>query len=456
MSLQHKPAISSLGSTIEISEIESLAKGTIIVGDSIGAPSSVVIGADNTILQADSAQASGVAWRSEVGIGIAPVAGSRLTLPQENDAVTPTVSFGDGDTGFYESADDILVFTSTGIARFQFNGAFLRSVNSSGPGFVNEAASAINPTILPDTSDIDTGIGHSGADQLSLIAGGVEQMRIISTGAQMPNGKVIQAAGGGLAGTLDLRNGGVDSAVALSGDTVNFTQGWLYADGNVANIGFGLASDANQNSADIFITANQIELRAETTAGVSATRIEVLEDKIGFFTATPVVKPASTSDIKDSLVSLGLITDGGATPLNLDAGTLTAGVGTFTGDVFSTAWTDFGGTSTIVGWVTPLANSTLINYKKVGNIVYVQFYLDGVSDATTVTFTLPFTQISTNGVELKVAIQVGDNAVIQAAPGMLTLPSNSVIATCHLDMSGAAWTASGNKRVQGQFWYEAQ
>lgn len=47
-------------------------------------------------------------------------------------------------------------------------------------------------------------------------------------------------------------------------------------------------------------------------------------DKIGFFGATPVDQPASTADIKDSLVELGLIADSGATSLNLDSGTLTA------------------------------------------------------------------------------------------------------------------------------------
>jgi hypothetical protein len=46
---------------------------------------------------------------------------------------------------------------------------------------------------------------------------------------------------------------------------------------------------------------------------------------IGFYGATAVTKPILTADIKDSLVGLGLITDGGATPLNLDSGALTAG-----------------------------------------------------------------------------------------------------------------------------------
>ena len=55
-----------IGSTLEVSEIESIAKGTIIVGDGAGAPASVAVGADKTLLQADSAQAAGVDWKNEV------------------------------------------------------------------------------------------------------------------------------------------------------------------------------------------------------------------------------------------------------------------------------------------------------------------------------------------------------------------------------------------------------
>ena len=125
-----------------------------------------------------------------------------------------------------------------------------------------------------------------------------------------------------------------------------------------------------------------------------------------------------------------------------------------TGDISTVQWTTYGGTSTIVGWTSN--TSTLINYKKVGNLVFVQFYIDGVSDATNVTFTLPFTQISTNGVELKVAIQVGNNGLPSTTSGLLTLSPNSATVSCFLDMAGAIWTASNNKRVQGQFWYQAQ
>ncbi|MFC1638582.1 beta strand repeat-containing protein, partial [Patescibacteria group bacterium] len=45
-----------------------------------------------------------------LGIGVASPT-SKLHLPLENDAATPTLSFGDGDTGFYETSDDVMNFS---------------------------------------------------------------------------------------------------------------------------------------------------------------------------------------------------------------------------------------------------------------------------------------------------------------------------------------------------------
>jgi len=48
-----------------------------------------------------------------VGIGVTSPA-SKLNLPLENDASTPTLSFGDGDSGIYEGADDNLYISTAG------------------------------------------------------------------------------------------------------------------------------------------------------------------------------------------------------------------------------------------------------------------------------------------------------------------------------------------------------
>lgn len=46
--------------------------------------------------------------------------------------------------------------------------------------------------------------------------------------------------------------------------------------------------------------------------------------RLGFFNATPIVQPANTTDLRTALINLGLLAGGGATPLNLNGGMLTA------------------------------------------------------------------------------------------------------------------------------------
>jgi hypothetical protein len=52
------------------------------------------------------------------------------------------------------------------------------NVSSFGGGIVNGNASATVPTINPNKTDPDTGLGSNAVDQLSLIAGGVEMVRL--------------------------------------------------------------------------------------------------------------------------------------------------------------------------------------------------------------------------------------------------------------------------------------
>jgi len=172
-------------------------------------------------------------------------------------------------------------------------------INEDGANFdVRIEGSTDTKLLFIDASTNRVGIGTNLPDTLFHVLGASHLGGDVKLGGDVTisAGKVIKSDSGGLAGTLDLKSGGVGSAVALSGDTVNFTTGWLYADGSVANIGFGLASDANSNSADILITANQIELKSETTGGVYATRINIDENKIGFFSATPVIQQSHVAD----------------------------------------------------------------------------------------------------------------------------------------------------------------
>ena len=102
----------------------------------------------------------------------------RIVLPSQNDAVTPTFAFGGGMAGFYSPANNQIGIALVGLRRFILIGNEFKSDNANGFDLLNEAASATNPTIAPNQTDIDTGIGHVAADALSLIAGGVEGIRV--------------------------------------------------------------------------------------------------------------------------------------------------------------------------------------------------------------------------------------------------------------------------------------
>lgn len=122
---------------------------------------------------------------NNLGIGVAPVAGTRLTLPLENDGATPTFAFGDGDSGFYESADDTIRVSTAGVIRARFNSNGLEMEGSAGftaASIMNEVASATNPTLVPRSPDYATGIGSSGTGVVNIVSGGVEQAGFRTTG----------------------------------------------------------------------------------------------------------------------------------------------------------------------------------------------------------------------------------------------------------------------------------
>lgn len=122
-------------------------------------------------------------------------------------------------------------------------------------------------------------------------------------------------------------------------------------------------------------------------------------------------------------------------------------------DLYTANWTDYGATSTIVGWTS--FTSKVIRYKSLGKLYYVAFDIAGTSNATNVTFTLPATSANT-GASFDAALGFAvDNGTTFTTATRLDLAPNSATVSCFTNMSNGAWTNSGTKRVLGQFWYEA-
>ena len=128
------------------------------------------------------------------------------------------------------------------------------------------------------------------------------------------------------------------------------------------------------------------------------------------------------------------------------------------GDFYTTAWTDYFASSTIVGWSSLTAGRRAIMYKRIGDTVFISAHLEGTSDATTVSFTLPFTSIEV-GASFSSSGALGftfNNGSAITPAGRFSLPDSSATVTADLSPdTGGGWTASGTKIVELQFWYQA-
>jgi hypothetical protein len=113
------------------------------------------------------------------GTEIARYNGTGLKLI-DGSAGAPSYSFtSDTDSGFYSSAANSIGVALGGSANYSFLTAEFRASGVDGFVLSRSVASDTNPNIRPVQTDADTGIGQNAADQLSLIAGGVELLRAV-------------------------------------------------------------------------------------------------------------------------------------------------------------------------------------------------------------------------------------------------------------------------------------
>ena len=281
-------------------------------------------------------QLSLVAGGDEIARAVEVVGANQFILTPgllDNNPAAPTLAFGDGDTGFHESADDSLKVTLGGVDRWTFTGDSLVGVvgnsarlmnegstatnptlipalgdvstgiggvttslslivggaerihldtsistgntftadwaaaNGTGPVIIDEASSLTNPTLAPNRGDEDTGIGHAGSDQLSLIAGGVSGLllREINGGViQVPDAEVALTAfatGGQANATVLNQSNNVIATVASTGDSVKLPS--IFETNSVVFI-----KNDGVNAADVFPSTGD-NLGAGTDTAVS-------------------------------------------------------------------------------------------------------------------------------------------------------------------------------------------
>jgi hypothetical protein len=114
--------------------------------------------------------------------------------------------------------------------------------------------------------------------------------------------------------------------------------------------------------------------------------------------------------------------------------------------LYDSGWIDYSATSTIVGWSS--FTTKVIRYRVIGKQVFVNFYIEGISNSTSTTFTLPNTALygSINYLRLT------NNGVISES--FFRLIGSSSTVTFFTTVTSTTWTASGTKTIQGQFFIE--
>lgn len=121
-------------------------------------------------------------------------------------------------------------------------------------------------------------------------------------------------------------------------------------------------------------------------------------------------------------------------------------------------WISYSGTSTITGWSS--RTFSRIVYMLVGRALMVSWYLTGTSNATTTTFTLPYTSQATGsgdaGPGAGVAGLTIDNGAYTATPGQVAVQDSATTVTCYATMARGAWTASGSKTTAGKLTIDVQ
>lgn len=160
----------------------------------------------------------------------------------------------------------------------------------------------------------------------------------------------------------------------------------------------------------------------------------------------------SANTISEHTAASGVTVDGLLIKDNYVVGSATSGI---KNESLGTAATDLGsawqtGTPAATGFSSKTDDALV--YKQIGKTMFCNFKIEGTSNATTLTFTLPAAAKNTTSYG---GIRTANSGAFGVNPGLITFAAASATATCFRDHSSAAFTNTGTKGMQGFFFYEA-
>jgi len=119
-----------------------------------------------------------------------------------------------------------------------------------------------------------------------------------------------------------------------------------------------------------------------------------------------------------------------------------------TGDCYTDAFQDWSSSSTVVGWSSFAVKQIL--YYKLGKQVTIHFWINGTSDNTSSTMTLPYANNSSFSEQNVMGWLDNGNT---SGAGTIALGTSSSTVIFYKGMQAQSWTAANNKVVFGQFTY---
>lgn len=129
--------------------------------------------------------ANGISYEAgNVGIGTNSSPGYDLTvgagilIEGTLNAPEEGLTFGDGDTGFYELVDDQIVFRAGAVLSFIMRGSDIRGTGGSTFNINTKTEFSTTVPIYSNRGDLTTGVGFANVDQIALIAGGIQVAQI--------------------------------------------------------------------------------------------------------------------------------------------------------------------------------------------------------------------------------------------------------------------------------------
>lgn len=124
-----------------------------------------------------------------------------------------------------------------------------------------------------------------------------------------------------------------------------------------------------------------------------------------------------------------------------------------TGGAIEVPMVDYGATSTVVGWSLVSGITRVIEVKKIGKTVFVNFHISGTSNSTSTSFTLPYKCKSYPGVSFMSQAQDASGNTVVGSSNMFY---DAFTVILHPVLDSIPWTATGTKVVAGQFFYETE